>query len=100
MKLQMEFDADYNQRYRDMLANEERIIAEQRARARETAQEFRRQRAQKEAERAREREEDMRDGRVLAEQIQYELDLEKQAEPTCAGAPRSSGEERRNGPLS
>jgi hypothetical protein len=80
MKRQMEFDTEYNRRYHEMLANEERILAERRAKAKKAAEECSRLRIERAAAKRFEREQDMRDGRILAEQVQYELDLEKQAE--------------------
>jgi hypothetical protein len=80
MKRQMEFDDEYTQHCRAMLAKEEPILAERRAQARQTAEAFRQERAEKAAEKAAERDADRREGRILAEQMQYELDLEKQTE--------------------
>ena len=79
MKKQIKFDEEYNERYRKMVENENRIRRERREKAIRVAAEFKRQKEEKEERLEREKEENMKDEILIAQQMKLELEKEQEA---------------------
>jgi hypothetical protein len=78
MRKQMQFDEQYRRRYEEMLEYENQQLRARRAKAIAVAEEFKRQKAEKESEKRREKAEDQREEQILALQMQWEADQERE----------------------
>jgi hypothetical protein len=79
MKKQMQFDEQYRRRYEEMLEYENEQLRQRRLKAIEVAEEFKRQKAAKEAEKKSEKEADQKEEQILALQMAWEADQEREA---------------------
>ena len=79
MRKQLAFDEQHRQEYEKMVENENRIRRERRERAIQVAEEFKRQKVEKEERLEHEKEENMRDELLIAEQMKLELQKEREA---------------------
>lgn len=79
MRKQVAFDEQHRREYEKMCANEDRIRRERREKARQVAEEFKRQKVEKEELKEREKEENMIDEQLIAQQMKLELQREEEA---------------------